>query len=91
MGECFSLNHYGISITNAENPKSSVIPHSVDCQDLSNPAVDPIVDSALQRLVFPESMCPRTPMLKLKVVVGSKVGSELSILGIVTLSIKNST
>jgi len=82
FGECLSLNQSGIFITKAENPKSKVIPLSVLYLDLSKPAVEPIVESAFERDVFPESIWPSIPMLKLKVVDGSKSGSLLSIQGI---------
>ena len=41
---------------NAENPKSNVIPLSFDWGFLSKPAVDAMVDKALQSDVFPESI-----------------------------------
>jgi len=46
----------------ALNPRSSVIPRCLDCDDLSKDAVDKRVDKVLTKDVFPESTCPKTPM-----------------------------
>ncbi len=46
---------------NAENPKSKVIPLSLDYGFLSKLAVEATVLNDLQRDVLPESMCPKTP------------------------------
>ena len=55
----------------AEKPRSSVIPRSLDWGFLSKPAVEAIVERALQREVFPESMWPSTPMLMFSNLEGS--------------------
>ena len=67
---CFSLNQAGIFTTNAENPKSSVMPLSLLWGFLSKPAVDAIVLSALHKEVLPLSMCPNTPILMLMMFEG---------------------
>ena len=60
----------GSSVTNDENPRSSVIPRSLLCGCLSKHAVEPTVDSARERLVFPESTWPRMPTLMFSVFAG---------------------
>ena len=67
---CFSINQEGIFTTNAENPKSSVMPLSLLWGFLSKPAVDAIVLSALHKEVLPLSMCPNTPILMLMMFEG---------------------
>ena len=65
---------------NALKPRSRVIPRSFDYALLSNPAVEAMVLKALQRLVFPESICPKTPMLMFRILEGISLESELSCL-----------
>ena len=73
---------------NAENPKSSVIPRSLDYGFLSNPAVEAMVLSALHKEVFPESMWPKTPRFTLRMREGlASSGEELSILSILKLGL----
>ena len=84
--ECFKRNQEGMRMMKAEKPRSSVIPRAYDCGFLSNPAVDAIVDRALHREVFPESICPRIPRLMLRILAGfDKSADELSILSIVNV------
>ena len=56
---------------NAEKPRSSVIPRSLDYGLLSRLAVDVTVLSALHREVLPESIWPSTPMLMFRILAGS--------------------
>lgn len=57
---------YGTLVTKDENPKSSVIPLSLDCGLLSRLAVDATWVNTLQIDVLPESTCPRTPTFTLR-------------------------
>ena len=50
-----------------EKPRSRVMPRSLDCGCLSKAAVEPVVESARASDVLPESTCPRTPTLILRV------------------------
>lgn len=52
---------------NEENPRSRVMPRSLDCGCLSRAAVERVVDRAATRLVLPLSTWPKTPMLMLHV------------------------
>ena len=52
-----------MEIMNAENPKSRVMPLSLDWGFLSKLAVEATVLIALHKDVFPESIWPNTPML----------------------------
>ena len=71
----------GNSVTNDEKPRSSVIPRSLLCGCLSKHAVEPMVESARERLVFPESTWPRMPTLMFSVFAGDGF-SPSAILGV---------
>lgn len=64
-------NQSGMATTKAEKPRSRVIPRSFDWGLLSRDAVEVTVLRARQRDVLPESMWPSTPMLMLRIRVGS--------------------
>ena len=66
-----SRSQSGTATTNAEKPRSSVMPRSFDYGLLSKLAVDVTVLRARQRDVFPESIWPSTPTLMFKILDGS--------------------
>lgn len=63
-------NLVGTLVKNAEKPRSRVIPLSWDWGFLSRLAVDVTSLRILQRDVFPESTCPKTPILILRHLAG---------------------
>jgi hypothetical protein len=61
----------------AENPKSRVMPRSLDYGFLSKPAVDAMVLRALHREVLPESIWPSTPRFTFKIRDGFDNSAEV--------------
>ena len=70
----FVLSTSPTGTVNAENPRSSVMPRSRDCWDLSSEFVDSTCDSALARDVLPLSTWPRMPTLMLRAAAIIMVG-----------------
>lgn len=63
-------NLVGTRVKKAENPRSRVIPRSCDWGFLSRLAVEVTALSMRHIDVFPESTCPRKPMLMLRHLLG---------------------